>query len=644
MPFFQGIYFRATDNQTDPANYDAEVANTVNYPRTPDNGDSTGVGWSALGTTLSRSNRDTATEVILKGIASIPCTSFAEYTIDLPATGKYRIRVAAGDKSSGQKIRLQLFDGTTKIADHDGNVSSNNWRDATGVIRSTESGWVNNNAPLIHNFATTTFKFRLGDTTNGASNNSTIAAIFIESVVIIDVGQAVESNETGTIKRIVPALADECVAVSSAGQQTFSPVTGLTPNTDYEVWFTHGELSNLVFYPFTTLAEGINLVTEVNTAQAIGKSKVKSLGQASEINTAQTIVESSGTDVALNQVSESNTSQAFGKAKLKTFGQSSETNTAQSISSGVTVNLDQALETDTAQILGKSKVKAVAQITETDLAQIFGRSKVKALAQISETESAQIFGRSKAKAIAETNETNLAQSITEPGSQDVPLNQATETDAAQTLSKQKLKAIGQIFETNTSQIINEVKTYPFAQTSEANTAQSVIHTKAKSLGQALELNAANEFTTVGSILMGQALETNAAQSVNRHKTKGFNFASESDAAQVLTSAKNKALNQVTASDVAQFLNLKKSIGFATESDTASALIKIKRISVGQSQDTHTAGAVNKSKVKGLGMALETDIAQFISSIWLYDAAAERVIQMKAENRLLALQNTNNLLT
>jgi hypothetical protein len=186
MAFPQGIYFRATDNQSDPSDYDAEIYSAggggSNYPRTSAQGNS--VGWEAIvNQTLVASDRDAGAVIELNGIAQIAnnTNNYADYRIALPSTGDYIIRLALGDASNGQSIRVRLYDDVTEFEDIEGGTSgASKYLDATGVERTSQADWVSNNAAITRTFASTIFRLRLGEH-SGNTGNSAIAAIYIES-------------------------------------------------------------------------------------------------------------------------------------------------------------------------------------------------------------------------------------------------------------------------------------------------------------------------------------------------------------------------------------------------------------------------------------------------------------------------------
>ncbi len=174
MALPQGIYFRATDNQTDPTDYDAEVGTTANYPRTSAQGNN--VGWEDA--PEGTRDRDVTTDVRLKGIHNNNQVAFDRYRIDLPSTGDYNIGLAFGDSSFAAAGILELRDGASVLATISGSQNAAEWFDATGVLRVGESAWVNDNALLnSETFATTIFRAALKVDTLSAQ----MAAVYIEA-------------------------------------------------------------------------------------------------------------------------------------------------------------------------------------------------------------------------------------------------------------------------------------------------------------------------------------------------------------------------------------------------------------------------------------------------------------------------------
>lgn len=177
MTFAQGIDFRATAGFVTDAVNEVETSAAVNYPRTPTVGNSPHVGWEqAVGGTR---NRSTGADARLAGVAFLSGLGVtANYRIDLPAPGSYRITLAAGDLSTGQIQTVEFFDGTTSLGVVCTNAatSASQFIDASGALW-TGSSWPTNQVPVTRTFATTIFRVKI---TGPSSSSVTLAHVRIE--------------------------------------------------------------------------------------------------------------------------------------------------------------------------------------------------------------------------------------------------------------------------------------------------------------------------------------------------------------------------------------------------------------------------------------------------------------------------------
>lgn len=175
MSLPQGIDFRATSGYvTDPADHTYEISITANYPRTTAQGNN--VGWE---TVSDSRNRSTSPDARLAGIHRTTGTTVTTYRIDLPATGDYKIRLAAGDYSYSAGIKVEIFDTTTSlgiIADTS-TTASQRFRDATDAEH-TAANWPANNASVTKTFASTILRAKVGDTAGGGG---VIACLYVEA-------------------------------------------------------------------------------------------------------------------------------------------------------------------------------------------------------------------------------------------------------------------------------------------------------------------------------------------------------------------------------------------------------------------------------------------------------------------------------
>lgn len=180
MALPQGIYFRSTDNQTDPTNCDADTATTLNYPTTSAQGNN--VGYESRTFANSAADRDVTTDVRLKGIHYVSKTETVTYRIDVPSAGSYNTRIAIGDSGFGHPLRCQIIDGTTTLSDCHAASSGNEWIDATNVARTSESNWVNNNALFATTLSGAFVRFKFGATTDSHTDaNTTWNFVYIEA-------------------------------------------------------------------------------------------------------------------------------------------------------------------------------------------------------------------------------------------------------------------------------------------------------------------------------------------------------------------------------------------------------------------------------------------------------------------------------
>lgn len=174
MALPQGIDFRSTAGYvTDPANCDYEISpGGGNYPRTTAQGNT--VGWEASNGGNIR-DRNTGVDPRLAGTCwSSPSTT--AYRIDLPASGSYNVRLAAGDYGSyGVACAWDLYDTTTLQANlTTGSTSAaKRWKDAQNV-EYTDATWPGSNS--VRNFTFSTTILRLKAPTSG-----NISHFYVES-------------------------------------------------------------------------------------------------------------------------------------------------------------------------------------------------------------------------------------------------------------------------------------------------------------------------------------------------------------------------------------------------------------------------------------------------------------------------------
>ena len=182
----QGINLRSTaafvtdgsDEDFEGPNVADGAVNADTYPRTSAQGNT--VGWEgtdASGNHGTR-NRNSGVDRRCAGVHFMAAGQADDFRIDLPATGSYAVRVAAGDNSYSVDTKIELLDTTTSLAvlcsGSTGAAAS--FKDATDVTRTSAADWVTNNASATHTFSTTICRFRCGD-----SVGVSMAHLYIES-------------------------------------------------------------------------------------------------------------------------------------------------------------------------------------------------------------------------------------------------------------------------------------------------------------------------------------------------------------------------------------------------------------------------------------------------------------------------------
>lgn len=159
-----GINFRATSGYaTDGAGETYSLGEA--YPTT--RGSQT-FGWGSNRTGNSRDRA--ATNAHTSGIVFIANGGSTDtFTVDLPSTGTYDVRLAIGDATNGQAHKIVVKDDTTTLATITGSTSAGQWLDATGTVRTSYLLWESDNVALSLTFATTKLVLTVGDPSGSAA-------------------------------------------------------------------------------------------------------------------------------------------------------------------------------------------------------------------------------------------------------------------------------------------------------------------------------------------------------------------------------------------------------------------------------------------------------------------------------------------
>ena len=189
MSFPQGIAFRSsnafvTDASPDFAENGVPDGDTqidtgeADYPTTSTQGNN--IGWETVHIDGIQCRNRNNSNARLSGIHTCSnATNTNKFRIDLPSTGDYLIRQAAGDFNYTNDVNNSIFDTNTSL----GNLSTGTtsaaakWKDATNVERTSAADWVSNNAGTTLTFSTTILRLQIG---NGSAAG-TISFFYVES-------------------------------------------------------------------------------------------------------------------------------------------------------------------------------------------------------------------------------------------------------------------------------------------------------------------------------------------------------------------------------------------------------------------------------------------------------------------------------
>ena len=178
MAFKEGFNFRATVGYvTDPADTQF-VAGTDTYPTTAN-----GVtfGWSSV--TGNTRDRNSGIDARLAGIVFSPNAAGPQITfrVDLDSAVEHEITLAVGDATSQQdNVYCDLQDNTTSFRTIDESpVPSQDFVDATDVVRTSAADWVSNNAVETRTFTSTILRAVIGHP-SASEGSSVMAHLSIE--------------------------------------------------------------------------------------------------------------------------------------------------------------------------------------------------------------------------------------------------------------------------------------------------------------------------------------------------------------------------------------------------------------------------------------------------------------------------------
>lgn len=167
MAYPQGINFRATlgfVTDVSPEEFENGLVG-IDYPRTTAQGNT--VGFEQYGNMDSR-DRNAGLDRRLAGL-NFNFIAQSDFRFDLPASGSWNVRLAAGDANNSQPTAIDLYDSSTSLGSlATGSTSAaGQFKDATNTEYSA-ANWPGSNSAVTKTFTTTICRIRLLN--NGAVN------------------------------------------------------------------------------------------------------------------------------------------------------------------------------------------------------------------------------------------------------------------------------------------------------------------------------------------------------------------------------------------------------------------------------------------------------------------------------------------
>lgn len=303
---------------------------------------------------------------------------------------------------------------------------------------------------------------------------------------------------------------------------------------------------------------------ETGVAQAVGKAKAKALGLAEEDDLAHAVAVVLPVSSTLGRATESDSALAVTKVKVVSLGRAPEFNYAW------------ALERP-------RKSKAVGQVSATNTALHIAYLRSAVLMQPSESDAALAIAKSKAKSLGVSAESDVALTMTR--GRTYAIAQAAEADVARTLSSSKLMGISTAHESDLGMTITRMRPFPVGQPSESDlaTAINTIFNNTYPIGTAAEVDTALALSKAKRYSLGQqASELDLALGVVGHKAQGLGQALEGDLAQPLSHLRSFTIGAAAEDDLATAISRSKraSVGQAWDAALALPVLVVKRVALG----------------------------------------------------------------
>lgn len=222
-----GVDFRATSPfVTDPSGDSPEISTGADYPHITQQGYTVGWEQAPSGTR----DRSAAVDARLAGMHFVNNGgSAANFRIDLPAVGDYRIALAIGDASGANHNTVELFDDATSLGAvvTNGANAGGQFYDASGVLRTSSADWVTNEVEVAETFASTILRIKVGDPS--AAGASCLAHIRVTKGLNPSfAGKGTLAATVPGYQRLAPAISGKgslaaTVTATSGGIQSITP-------------------------------------------------------------------------------------------------------------------------------------------------------------------------------------------------------------------------------------------------------------------------------------------------------------------------------------------------------------------------------------------------------------------------------------
>jgi len=329
--------------------------------------------------------------------------------------------------------------------------------------------------------------------------------------------------------------------------------------------------------PRTAQVVAVGIVVETQLAQSlVNAPQVHAVGQAAETELAQRVLTArvvasgfpypiqhitAGPFVVPGLVTETQTAQPVGKVKVKAIGRPGDTEFSLSIVAigAKVVNVGLAIETDAAQTV--TRTRPITQAAETDTAQSTTRRKTRAVNQASETDAAQVARPAHSRVLGLVTETQTALTATRVKSKAV--GEPLEFSTAQSHRHQKRKTLGQALEQDAA-LASNAKLITVGIASDTETAQPLTHRKVTAVASVVETESCETVRAVRVYAVGRAGESHLAQGILAVRVIAVGIAADSETSHPITgTVKTRHVATVTEVQAALGLFFPEPIGVLT---------------------------------------------------------------------------------